>query len=313
MNHKSNYFDVLRWISTASVLAIHVLMAFESDMRNILNWSVPMFVMISGALFLNPDKNITIKLLVSKYIKRIIISILLGSTVLEIIKAAALGNVMRLKEIAMLLLDSVNGHTPAHFWFLYMILSLYAFIPIIKTFTQNASDATLYFTMGLLFFANSLLPEIKRIFDINIIFYLPVTTIYFFYFVLGYLIHRRNWFGKLNISHTAAIVAACLITIFVDTKSGTGFFSYSYNSPVIVIISVGIFIAAKQMNASIRACSNYRELCFPIYLIHPFVMEVILHYHEQITGIALFAMTAIISLAISMLLSKIVLVRDILR
>lgn len=61
----TEYLNILRWMATIAVVLIHVITA-ESDIyesyrllyviRNLLNWCVPIFVMISGVLFLNPEK-----------------------------------------------------------------------------------------------------------------------------------------------------------------------------------------------------------------------------------------------------------------
>lgn len=71
----TEYLNILRWISTIAVVFIHTITADSTIynksnilyiIRNLLNWCVPMFVMISGVLFLNPKKEIPIKKLLKK-------------------------------------------------------------------------------------------------------------------------------------------------------------------------------------------------------------------------------------------------------
>ena len=80
------YLDFLRLVATLGVIFLHV-SAKEYHMYfltydwylsvigdSMVRWSVPLFVMISGALFLNPDKNITYKDILKKYIPRLLIA-----------------------------------------------------------------------------------------------------------------------------------------------------------------------------------------------------------------------------------------------
>jgi surface polysaccharide O-acyltransferase-like enzyme len=44
-------------------------------LRNIWTWNVPMFMMVSGVLFLDPEKNISIKILLTKYVLRLLLAL----------------------------------------------------------------------------------------------------------------------------------------------------------------------------------------------------------------------------------------------
>jgi len=81
------YLDCLRVAAITAVIIIHIAASqwyitpvntFNWRVLNIYDslarWCVPIFIMISGALFLNPSKNISKKDLFCKYIKRILIA-----------------------------------------------------------------------------------------------------------------------------------------------------------------------------------------------------------------------------------------------
>ena len=85
-----NYINSLRLLATLSVVWLHT-SAGLLDTRDIMNFDtkfwlscqkycmqfgVPVFVMISGALFLNPAKEIGFPLLLRKYVKRIALALL---------------------------------------------------------------------------------------------------------------------------------------------------------------------------------------------------------------------------------------------
>lgn len=93
------YLDILRIISTIAVIIIHIsaqnwyntsVSSFEWNVFNIFDsmfrWPVPIFVMISGTLFLDTNKIIDIKKLYQKNILRIITAFLFWSAVYSIDK-----------------------------------------------------------------------------------------------------------------------------------------------------------------------------------------------------------------------------------
>ena len=84
------YIDFIKTVAIISVLAIHASApGFTSyDFKNInyivsvlygslVRFAVPVFIMSSGAIFLNEEKEITIKKIYKKYIPRIIAALLL--------------------------------------------------------------------------------------------------------------------------------------------------------------------------------------------------------------------------------------------
>lgn len=83
------YADLLRIIATFAVIVLHVSASkwYEAPIReynwqmfniydSLVRWSVPVFVMISGMFFLNPNKEIDFKKLFYKYILRIVLTII---------------------------------------------------------------------------------------------------------------------------------------------------------------------------------------------------------------------------------------------
>ena len=74
LNQRKNYFDLLRVISSFAVVVIHVTSAAMNTtevssqtymanalLNSIMRWAVPVFFMISGALFLDPKREVTTK------------------------------------------------------------------------------------------------------------------------------------------------------------------------------------------------------------------------------------------------------------
>ena len=91
-------------------------------------FSVPIFFMISGALFLKVD--ISIKKIYNKYIKRLFIHLLIWSVIYSFSKIKF--SKIHLKKFVILI---IKGHY--HLWYLFATIKLYAIIPISRVIARN--------------------------------------------------------------------------------------------------------------------------------------------------------------------------------
>ena len=138
------YLDILRVMATVAVILLHVssehwgIASLDSIQWHICNlgdsitrWAPPIFVMISGAVFLNPEKKISIKSLYTKNIFRLCTAFVFWS-VLYAVKSAADFSLTATE----VLVKIICGHW--HMWFLHMIIGLYVMVPILRAICQNA-------------------------------------------------------------------------------------------------------------------------------------------------------------------------------
>ena len=148
------YLDVLRILATFAVITIHVctqnwnrvpLNSYEWNVFNIYSsfsrWAVPIFVMISGALFLDNRRTINIKKLYTKNILRIITAFIFWSMLYAIIENVVFGK--NRVNIKLFIRSFIVGHY--HLWFLPMILGLYILTPILRKITSD-KKTTEYFS-----------------------------------------------------------------------------------------------------------------------------------------------------------------------
>lgn len=100
MNTKRVDISILRIMATLAVIFLHTNNTILNNTQNyqlssenkflmsvnisIMNWAVPMFLIITGALLLN--KEIQMNLMVSKYIKRIVIALFLFGILYDIME-----------------------------------------------------------------------------------------------------------------------------------------------------------------------------------------------------------------------------------
>ena len=140
------YLDLLRLLATLAVIMLHVsCMAIEVSTNHISNsiglaydslcrWCVPVFVMISGSLFLNKEKQITIMSLYKKYILRIIVAFVSWTAIYIWVFEPFLHIIKHIPFSPSSFMDALRDPlTPGfHMWFLPMIIMLYIFLPFFK-------------------------------------------------------------------------------------------------------------------------------------------------------------------------------------
>lgn len=139
-------------------------------------WVVPVFVMISGIFFLNPEKECDPKKIFKKNIVRMATAFIFWSVIYALqqnfFPPHAYGKEIAAFSKKAFLNDLISGEY--HMWYLYMIAALYLMTPLIKVFTDHATKKQLEAFMVLSFiFANVIpmllaYPFIKK-FEFNLV------------------------------------------------------------------------------------------------------------------------------------------------
>lgn len=145
------YFDYLRVMATLAVIMLHMSAQnwYVSDVNgynwqvfnlydSIVRWGVPVFVMISGALFLK--KELSLKVIYTKYIFRMAVSLVVWSAIYAL---------FRYDEQQGRLINFISA--PYHLWFIFMIIGLYMMIPILKKVVENMYTLRYFLFMSFIF------------------------------------------------------------------------------------------------------------------------------------------------------------------
>ena len=135
------YFDLLRIFSAFSVILIHVSAEYYNHINiDNPNWKisfyyngfsrfgVPIFFMISGTLFLG--KNISLYIIIYKYILRLVICLIIWSFIYSIYNIEFSKN-----NIEKILLKFFSGHF--HFWYIFATIELYILSPFLREIVKS--------------------------------------------------------------------------------------------------------------------------------------------------------------------------------
>lgn len=289
------WIHALRSLAVLAVVAIHtaapVMASSEigsfdwwtgNAVNSVLRWSVPFFVMISGALLLAPGKEEAISAFYAKRASKILVPLVFWSVFYTLFVSFKSLVKAEPTTISQLLINLAHGVPYYHMWFLFMIAALYLVTPFLRIFTKHATDREVLHLMGLMF-ALSVLNEIylaltsslsNQFFPTRFLQYLP-------YFLCGHYFQRK----ASRLPKRTLIAATSLAMVF--TMVGTfglsstfnwsiGQYFYTYSSITTIPAAICLFHLLKNIQLPKRTHSMIRAVSgfsFGIYLIHPVFLE----------------------------------------
>ena len=281
------WLDLLRVIAMMSIIFYHVAgntlgtynitgtskTVYEIIML-LLSFAIPIFMMISGYIFLNPNKKITVKEMLSKYCFRILLAILIFGSMFVLIEQVYLNNF----DILELIKRVVFNDTWAHMWYLYLILGIYLITPIFKLITDNIDDKRFNYLIILLFIFTICIPELNRLLKWNIDLSIGITSTYIFYYFYGYYLGTKKITNTYKyISYILGILSIILVIVCYLFKLDIVVLSYvSFTSFFIANL---VFILLKDIKIKNKNISNLITsvaVCsYGIYIFHQLFINII--------------------------------------
>lgn len=236
-------------------------------------WCVPVFVMVSGALLLDPRKRERAGVFYRKRVARLLIPLVFWSVFFlaaSAVRDLALGARPDLADLGRRLL---SGRPHYHLWYLYMLVSLFAITPLIRWGMGRWSRVHVVVgTLGLL--AASMGVSAAHFAGVVGAGPFPVWGLrYVPYYVLGYLIaSSSDCHGRLlplaGALALAALTAVGLYLLAEATDLGVGQYLYDYFSVTVVPMSLLAFVLLRS-TPSHRLLDALGGSTLGIYLIHP--------------------------------------------
>lgn len=321
-NRKVHY-DLLRILAAFSVVVLHSSAQFWYDLDiqspewliansydAVFRFGVPVFVMLSGALFLDKDYEVDIKHLYRHNISRLIILYVVWSCVYGLydcrnydIQTVGIKNILK---------EMLYGRY--HLWFLPMLVGIYMLLPILKSWLKHTEKKTIQYFLVLFFVlqigsetlrALTMTDEIHYILDLTKI---EMACGYIGYFVWGYYLAHIGIHAKIRKAFSFLFVPALLLNVILGNilalragfAVGTIYDSFGLFTFIIVTV-LFLLTTEKGSKLSFRPRSSrfIREISantLGIYLMHVGLMEYLeeLGVHSMmlpnIVGIPLYAL-----------------------
>lgn len=288
-NSSTAFLDVLRWSATAMVVLLHVVSGVTATLsatmtpnqravyytvKALTTTGVPVFLMISGALLLNPGKEISVRKMLTHYLRRILLALLLFGTVFAIMELTVTEGRFYPALLWKGFLNTLSGKSWAHMWYLYELAGLYLATPFLRIIILWGGQKLLEYglILGVLF--GSLIPFLEQLTGFNLGFTYPFSGIYLLYYASGYYFLKFKKISCRLTSVTALLTAVFLIADMAFLK----LFRVSYDSPLIVLLTVCLFLTAANSGIHVSWMSSHRNMCFGIYLLHPVFLNLFYKY-----------------------------------
>jgi surface polysaccharide O-acyltransferase-like enzyme len=292
------YFDYLRIIAIFAVVFLHAtaptLYNFNSDYHSwmvgnifdsLVRWCVPVFIMVSGALLLNTNREEKLTTFFKKRAAKVVLPFIIWSLIYYFYRQMRNEDLLSIKDFTK---DFLNNDVYFHLWFMYMILGLYLVTPIFRAFVQKSkAEIIRYFLM--LWFLLSFLPIFNHFTSLDMPNYAKAVGQYVGFFVLGYYLNTYGVNKRLRYVLYGLSIFGFLFTIvgtyFATLINGGQFDSifYDYYRPNVILEAVGVYLFFQQM-AKHKHPQPHKWLIrlsnatFGVYLLHPIIRNFFFQY-----------------------------------
>ena len=310
---RCHYFDFLRIAAAFGVIVMHTSMwriylrevnsfSFLSSIiyTYLCEWSVPVFVMISGGLFLSRD--IPIRKIYGKYIFRIFTAFIFWSFVYSVL-------LFIFKKAGFLecLKHFIKGNY--HMWFLFMIAWMYAVMPIAKKIAESEHLAKYFIVLWFIsfivlpqsaniagLFSKSLRDFMKEITDS---FYFGFTMGFTGYFILGYKLNNTEISARTErLIYAAGIfsfLASCMTGVIFSRITGNAYTSLRGNNIWNVFESIAVFVFfMKHFRSGSKLIAKLSQYSFGVYLVHDAAIQFVI----KICRVTPFSFNAVLSVLV---------------
>lgn len=288
------YLDFLRIFAVIGVIAIHVTAThWYTEPVGTFNWiilnsynkavggAVPLFLMISGAVWFSKEKNVGVHVIWNRYIFRIVIAFLFWSLMYTCLHVILFPDVAGGFSIGHFVATWLRGRY--HLWFCYLIIGIYMLYPVL--YQAMREEFILKYFLFLLFLFLFIIPDIQQwsffqwtkaiTDDINF----SVCSKYLFYFICGYFLHKKDfqrW--EIKLIYIVGLVMQVYLVVgsdMIGIKEITEF-SLPFASVCDAGRNISLFLLCKQFldvkyeNEKIKKIVSLSDKVFGIYLIHDF-------------------------------------------
>jgi surface polysaccharide O-acyltransferase-like enzyme len=249
--------------------------------NSLVRWCVPVFVMISGLLLLDPNKSESLTDFYKKRVSRIMLPLIFWTLFFS--AWTFVRGMIKGQEISLfhLVRNALLGWPYNHMWYLYMVIGLYLFTPFFRKIVKFSSYNELLFLCVALFIVSMINQAVNEMFSRRILLFIDWFLIYLPYFFAGHIINETkrdppNW-----------ILYSCFLLSVILTSVGSHSllriretyqepYFYGYLSVTVVPMSISVMFILKKLSRPFIGAKLSRTLALSslgIYLVHPLSLE----------------------------------------
>ena len=289
--HRVTYFDWLRGAATAAVVLLHV---FNMVLSNhevaelgaplyvtwtwlqvvLVRWAVPCFLMISGALLLDPKRELGWRKL-ARYVLRMVAVLAIFCPVYACVSARGVNVTAVLEGLHKALYQESWDHT----WYVYTLIGLYLLTPMLRGYVAATGRTGQRATLLMLGMTCLLVPTINRAASMHLPTLVWVSSS-LFYYLLGTYAHRfLRLDGRIALAGILSLVALLGLSAWlVFGWQWYPIWLIKPTCPLMALWSLLVYLLAKRhldgaTPPAALAWLSHHSL--GIYLVHPIALVVI--------------------------------------
>lgn len=296
--------------------------AYDSAVR----WSVPLFVMLSGALLLARDE--PLPRFLGRRLRKVVVPLVAWSVIYFLWTTLVKGKPLAASE---LFESALAQPVYYHLWFFYMLIGLYLLAPVLRPYLLAVGQRGAWYLLAIWFLWASVLPLFEQLTGLEL-YYSPgveSSPVKFVgYFVMGWMfkdlvLDRRQVLGC-ALLFLVGYAVTLLGTYYLTVVRNAGKFDpllYEYFSVNVLVMAVAIFLIGKSLPlpswlAHGRALRSASLAVLGIYVVHALLIELLKGAFEERSlapalGVPLFAaVTFALSLGVVLLLKKVPVLKE---
>ena len=328
---RKRYLDLLKIGGSLCIVSLHTLSntlnagGYFSDLHvrvvlvlhQLFYTSVPVFLLCTGAGFLAGDRDNSFAGMKRNIIKVLSCILLFGSLFWgteQLVK----GNPLCFRDLVLALLGDA---TWSHMWYLYRLLGIYLWIPLISGFMRRASSKDHMIAGGVLLFFSVVYPYIAGYIGFYAAEIMPVSSVWLFYIIAGGILGKMpletlrkfQWPALLGIIVTGSVI------VWTTAHMGAEYV-FTESDPVTLLMAVCLFVEARCLcgeKDSLPWQAVLSANALGCYVIHPVFIHICVkglrfnpQYHMPLLTIPLTVLVIFgLSMATVWLLRRITFVR----
>jgi surface polysaccharide O-acyltransferase-like enzyme len=244
--------------------------------------AVPLFVMLSGALLLQPAKvEEPLSIFFKKRLNRIGLPFLFWGAAYFAWRVFVHGETLTVNTI----LEGILTGPYVHFWFFYLLVGLYLLTPVLRVLVAYIKRGTFSFLLILWFLGTAIMPLLTLFTDYRLNSNVFILTGWLGYFLIGaYSLKTRIrsaiLYAMLGLGLAWTIIGTYIIVGTIGERYSQFFYdAYSFS---MIGVSVALFLILsavpaermeKQFPHGSRLLSLISQNTIPIYLFHIMILE----------------------------------------
>lgn len=177
--------DILKSLAITGVILIHVSAGGYGCPVGSFNWlsalfwgsvsraSVPIFLMLTGALMLDPAREVSIRQLWLRKIPRLLAALLSWALIYRLWQMALYGGGVTAAGVAEAVRQVLAFHHQNHLYYLHIALLVYALLPATRTLAAHADRRTLEYLLTLWAALGIVYPTVKGLWPLTLLHGIP--------------------------------------------------------------------------------------------------------------------------------------------